>query len=128
MYRSLSSLTGHLFLFALLSFCSTEPFSYADSLREQISSLEQAVNRGESALLMEVIAADFFAEYLTDRRQLKLFLLRQRNQYNRVTSTSGPAQVSVQLAETTTTAKASFISSKPVGAGEKMLIKGINGS
>ncbi len=100
-----------LILFALttlLSSCSTEPFDHAESLRQQIITLEKSVNSGESDSLLAVIAKDFSAEYLTDRRQLKLFLLRQRNQYNRVTSTSGPISISVQFAETTTTAKASF--------------------
>ena len=95
-------------LFFLLAACAREAFDYADSLRQQIDSLEKSMNQGKSEVLMAAIADDFSSDYLLDRRQLKLFLLRQRSQYKRITSTSGPLTVAVNFAETGVTATASF--------------------
>ncbi|MCF6225036.1 MAG: hypothetical protein L3J22_01860 [Xanthomonadales bacterium] len=113
-----------LFAVLLLQGCSEEPYNYSESLRQQINQLELALNQGESDAVLDAVAADFRSEHFPDRRQLSLFMLRQRRQHSRITLRSGPAVIQVQFvsedqskAATIITATASFQSLLTGGGG-----------
>ncbi|MCF6262537.1 MAG: hypothetical protein L3J24_02970 [Xanthomonadales bacterium] len=108
----------------LLQGCSEEPYNYSESLRQQINHLELAFNQGETDSVLDAVATDFHSEYFPERRQLRLFMLRQRQQHSRLTSRSGPAVIQLQFtaddeskATTKITARVSFQSLLTGGGG-----------
>lgn len=114
-------LPGVLLLGALvLSACTDKPYNYSESLRQQINSLELAFNQGESDTVLDAVASDFHSEYFPERRQLKLFMFRQRQQHSRLTIRSGPAVIQLHFATedlSKITATASFQSLLTGGGG-----------
>jgi len=104
----------------VLPACSGKPFNYPESLRQQINALELAFNNGETKVVLDAVAGDFHSEYFPERRQLKLFMLRQRQKHSRLTMRSGPAVINVQFSTenlTDITASASFQSLLTGGGG-----------
>lgn len=103
-----------------LTGCTDKPFNYPESLRQQINSLELAFNQGKSQAVLDAVAVDFQSEYFPERRQLKLFMLRQRQQHSRLIMLSGPAVIQVRFASedlSKITATASFQSLLTGGGG-----------
>ena len=104
----------------LLPACTDKPYNYSESLRLQINAMEIAFNQGESDTLLDLVAEDFHSDYFPERRQLKLFMLRQRQKHSRLTMRSGPAIIKIQIPAQHTaviTATASFQSLLTGGGG-----------
>lgn len=104
----------------ILSACTDKPFNYSESLRQQINSMELAFNQGESDVVLDAVASDFSSEYFRERRQLKLFMFRQRQQHSRLSLRSGPAVIQIQFDSedlSKITATASFQSLLTGGGG-----------
>lgn len=89
-------------------------------MRQQINAMELAFNDGETEVVLDAVADDFHSEYFPERRQLKLFMLRQRQKHSRLTIRSGPAVIKVQFSTeklTDISATASFQSLLTGGGG-----------
>ncbi len=105
---------------ACITACDDTPFNYAEDLRQQINTMELAFNDGQVKSVIDAVADDFHSEYFSDRRQLQIFVLRQRQKHTRLTSLSSPAVIKLQFdAENNSdlTATASFKSLLTGGGG-----------
>ena len=100
--------------------CDDEPFNYSEDLRQQLNAMELAFNEGQVERVIDAVADDVYSEYFSDRRQVKIFVLRQRQKHTRLTSLSSPAVIKLQFAaqnNSDLTATASFKSLLTGGRG-----------
>ena len=86
---------GVLLAMALLALSACDETSEQDLVIATIRNMEAAAENAESAEFMDHVADDFAGNQGMDRRLLKTILLRQLNQYSRITAQLGPIRVTI---------------------------------
>ena len=88
-----------LLTFCLLTVIACDKTSEQDLVIATIRNMEAAAESAEGAEFMAHVADDFAGNQGMDRRLLKSILLRQLNQYSKITAQLGPIRVTIHDGE-----------------------------
>ena len=86
---------GVLLATAVLALSACDKTSEQDLVIATIRNMEAAAENAEGAGFMRHVADDFAGNQGMDRRLLKSILLRQLNQYSKITAQLGPIRVTI---------------------------------